>query len=1172
MAVLVAVAIAISALWLVSESRSARDAHSQPAVTPAEAHPPGSAPAVQPTDATALDAQTPAAAQSGDAERQLPHSKVDPSKLEWVQGLVQIPSETPRDEQLEVLAFAKDHDPNSEASDMSGAELESAREHDLVARAPVGLDGRYRCSVPNDRGALWLVLSGRYLYCAAGQRLEMPASEASASERKLDFEPQLGAWVTGRVLLPSEATSEERDLGVQRIEMQFDPLRSFNTVTGTSGSPARERGTAPSAERAFEFRGVLAGLEYDLRLKPEHLAALKTARFATHAGAHVVVDMPLARGGALLGVVHDDSGKPVANAELKASVDPLVFGQGGFDVRKGKTGADGKFEMQAVAAGKLQLKVEADGFVELTRDVELAEKQRIDDLDIALASGNSIAGTVAWPDGSPADKVEVKVNFDMSQIGGMGAFNAMKGASGKAVSAADGSFEVRGLGAGPFTIKAHARAKGAEGEPKESEHWRARIDGVKPGTRDLALVLTQPQGIAGVVNDRDGQPITKFSVTAHRATSGMIPGLDSEKIGDEFTSDTGQFKLFGLSAGKWEVSAIAADFAPCAAVPLTLTANEESAPLTLVLGRVARVTGTVLGIDNAPAANAEVRVKVGLQDVMKAGLEGRKPPTARTDKDGHFTLEGLSPGNLNLVARAEDTADSASVSVALGEGKTAEGVVLTLREGGLLTGEIFAKDGAPLAGASLMTNMSSDPVSQRWTNADAQGHFRIEHMTPGNWNVIHLPMGTRAKSSENKPPADPNAKEGDSAQSDAMALFADMQMATADIADGKETHVTIGAPPKNPVRVHGRAMVDGRGVANVLITFLADGGKGLDGMRFVNTGPEGGYSVQVNEPGGYLISAQKPGTAGQQQTHSTFVRVPEVSDFEHDIALPVGGISGNVRDPSGDPAVGARVTLTTDGPVPNGAVFGQQFAEISTDEHGAYELVWLKSGTYSVAVGGSAFGGLFGDNPSAHGRQVKSDLHVSEGEWLRGIDFQLREPGSIRGLVKAADGKPVAQAAIFVRDGQGRLLERLSMTQTDASGHFVCAAIEPGDYSVIARTAAEVTSASVPAHVVEKAASEIELSLSAGTMLVVSLANEEGATVECDISVLDEAGRQVNGMMSLEEIMGAFSQGRFSTKEQRVGPLPAGKYRVTASTKDGKSVNKPVTLSGQAERRLSLKL
>ena len=46
----------------------------------------------------------------------------------------------------------------------------------------------------------------------------------------------------------------------------------------------------------------------------------------------------------------------------------------------------------------------------------------------------------------------------------------------------------------------------------------------------------------------------------------------------------------------------------------------------------------------------------------------------------------------------------------------------------------------------------------------------------------------------------------------------------------------------------------------------------------------------------------------------------------------------------------------------------------------------------------------------------------------------------------------------------------------------------------------------------------------------------------------------------------------FSSKEQRVGPLAPGKYKITTITEDGRSVTKPITLKGQAERRVKLRL
>jgi hypothetical protein len=71
--------------------------------------------------------------------------------------------------------------------------------------------------------------------------------------------------------------------------------------------------------------------------------------------------------------------------------------------------------------------------------------------------------------------------------------------------------------------------------------------------------------------------------------------------------------------------------------------------------------------------------------------------------------------------------------------------------------------------------------------------------------------------------------------------------------------------------------------------------------------------------------------------------------------------------------------------------------------------------------------------------------------------------------------------------------------------------------------------------------------------------------------VQDQDGREVGGMLGLSEIMKMFSSGSFDMTQQHIGPLPPGKYTVRATIADGKSLTKPVTLSGQAERSLSIR-
>jgi hypothetical protein len=100
----------------------------------------------------------------------------------------------------------------------------------------------------------------------------------------------------------------------------------------------------------------------------------------------------------------------------------------------------------------------------------------------------------------------------------------------------------------------------------------------------------------------------------------------------------------------------------------------------------------------------------------------------------------------------------------------------------------------------------------------------------------------------------------------------------------------------------------------------------------------------------------------------------------------------------------------------------------------------------------------------------------------------------------------------------------------------------------------------------------VELRLEAGTMLLVSVTRQDGAQVQASFSVTDEQGRQVNGQYSMADLIRMFTQGGFNAKLQRVGPLPAGKYKVTAIAPDGTQITKPVTLNGQPERKVNLEL
>ncbi|MCC7013362.1 MAG: carboxypeptidase regulatory-like domain-containing protein [Planctomycetes bacterium] len=1149
---LLATLVAVLYVWLeVREPSHAvaeqRERESAPSGAPTDAATP--TPLSEPTSAPNAAANPAPAALQEEQRTEHVSPRIDPAHAGRVPGAVALPLSTPADEALELLVFEGGSDPTHLAADASEDEL--AGHERAIARVALAASGQFEIELPTDRPLIWVALRSRYLHGAKAVRIadgDLPA--------RLDFAPKLGAWVTGRLLLPAGVERDAFDPAAAELTLMFDPMR-FAGVAGASAAleHLRERQTHADARLEFEFRGVALGSDYDVRAVPATLAAYKSPKFVVLAGAHVEHLVELARGGMLSGRVVDHAGNAVAGAELEASIDPLVFGQGGFVVREGQTDEHGAFELQAVLAGDVELKVTSKGYLDSKLNAQVAEGRptRLD--DIVLGRGESVSGVVLWPDGSPVADLEVEADFDPAALGGMSAFNALQGAQGETHSDAQGHFEISGLGKGPFVVS--AKAKPREGPGKE---LRARVAGVKPGTSGLELRLAPPLTLTGRVVSAAGEPLEAFEVSAQEDSGGVIPGLGGRTESERFSAANGAFVLDGLSAGKWRVDALAEGFTRSAAVEVVLPRAADAGELVLTLQRAGSVSGVVLDRNGAPAAGVDVQLKANLTEMMQAARSGaRAPRNAKSDAEGKFVLRELPAGNVNLVAKAEGFAESAPVSVEVRPAEETTGVVLQMRLGGTITGEVYAENGEPIAGGQVMVQMSADPLLQRFATADAQGHFVFEHVVPGSWNVMYFALDAmQAPTSE-----------GEGA--DLASMFSNMKMTSATVTEGAETHVVLGAPPANPVLVKGRVLSGTQGVPGVVITLFADGAKSMGSLKFVSSDAEGRYSVRVDEPGRFAVSVQKPGVAGQQQTVSYSLVVPEVEEYEHDFALPVGAIAGRVLGEDGQPAKGARVSLSTDGPVPNGALLGEHFAEIATDDDGRYELVWLRPGSYTVAVGGAPFAGMFGGSASS-GRQLRGGVEVHEGRRTEGIDFRLRKPGRIEGVVRSSAGQPAAEAAIFLRDAQGRTLERFSMVATDGTGKFTYDGLEPGDYTVLARTDAETSAESQLVRVKEASTTDVELALGAGTVLIVTLSGDDGQPLDCSVAVLDEQGRQVNGTLSLTEVMKAFSSGAFTSKEQRVGPLPPGKYRVTVTTADGRKTTKPVNLTGQAERKLNVRL
>ena len=116
------------------------------------------------------------------------------------------------------------------------------------------------------------------------------------------------------------------------------------------------------------------------------------------------------------------------------------------------------------------------------------------------------------------------------------------------------------------------------------------------------------------------------------------------------------------------------------------------------------------------------------------------------------------------------------------------------------------------------------------------------------------------------------------------------------------------------------------------------------------------------------------------------------------------------------------------------------------------------------------------------------------------------------------------------------------MTMTAADGSFQYAGVAPGDYTVAARGTSQASVEGTSVRVREGESASVELVLDPGTMLELQVVDATDAEIRAKISVTDDSGRQMAGMVGFAQLMNSLSDG-YRSDVQRVGPLPPGRTR-----------------------------
>ncbi|MCB9878888.1 MAG: carboxypeptidase regulatory-like domain-containing protein [Planctomycetes bacterium] len=266
-----------------------------------------------------------------------------------------------------------------------------------------------------------------------------------------------------------------------------------------------------------------------------------------------------------------------------------------------------------------------------------------------------------------------------------------------------------------------------------------------------------PTGVRGIVLDaRTGQPLGGVEVIAVKDQPSLAPLIDRfrglfqqgmfvdtraprRELGRTVSNPDGTFELTGLSAGRLFLDGRSDGWFVRTPASARLADGQIVEGVELRASPGGRVRGVVIGPDGAPAANAGVSVRPGL-NAFFGQLTDRQYRwlDTVTDAQGRFDIPGVPAGQGYTVAA---TGEAIAIEEVHGV-EVQQGAVTTLtiqgHAGALVAGRVLDPAGAPVAGANVAmvyldisrVLFSADGRSEPVVS-DAEGRFQMEHVAAG---------------------------------------------------------------------------------------------------------------------------------------------------------------------------------------------------------------------------------------------------------------------------------------------------------------------------------------------------------------------------------------------------------------------------------------------------------
>jgi protocatechuate 3,4-dioxygenase beta subunit len=854
------------------------------------------------------------------------------------------------------------------------------------------------------------------------------------------------------------------------------------------GERSSRRGRTDAKGR-FRISG-LASRRYNVRAaKSEYLPVSMPGVVATVA-APGTVSIALQKAAGITGRVTDEAGTPVVGARVRIARDlgvrALLRGGGPAALleRPGvTTGPDGIFRLRGLAPEKnLTLEAAKAGYVTAKRHgVNLKVGELVKDLALVVKRGLEAKGRIIDTAGKPVAGAEIRVS---RPEGGPGRFMIQMAGINRekpnASSAADGTFRVAGLEAGEYALAVSRDGYAAKRVPSVTVQ-------AKGPNEWPPIVLQVGVAIAGSVRNSKGEPVVGAQIFSFGEGTGPREGA---------TDPEGRFRLDGLSSERPVMMSVRAD----GYAPLQRSVTPPAEDLSLVL----KTSGTIRGrVEDAATSRPVADFTASYREQRGSGFGGIRisvggGPGERSfqSSDGTFELTDVPPGKWTVTASSPGYRPAEVAGIEIGEGETKEGVVLSLKEGGVVTGRVLDPrrgTGVPNAGvswreesggmggpaAAALARLGGGDSQTQTTDAD--GRFRFEGLSDGRITLTaeHPDFLEVSKEIEIQDESTVDltlsvggtiagsvvGKDGRTPTPGAEVLL-DEQGATFRMGGGDATradnsgnflfeHLKAGryrvsarsnagsSSPKDIVLMENQRL-DGillEMATGALVRGTVSGlpPERLGGVRISGTGKDYEESTLTGDDGTFTLRDVPPGV----------LRVAAMTSFPASRSA-----SRNIDVPEGAPEVPVEIVFegasrlsgrVTRGERPVSGVFVMAAADppsagtmrgmVQTDENGQYTIEGLVDGNYQVALSGQ---GISYRKAFVVSGDTNGDIALP----AMTISGTVTEIGS---------SEPLEGARVQLESGGSTSSFGLKSAVTDSRGFYSIDDVDSGSYQVTAR-------------------------------------------------------------------------------------------------------------------------